>query len=106
MSWIGCVVKTSWRLASVSTRWRMRWPGGDAGRAFDVVVEPVDGNAKFFRIEAEQALLAKMRVDQRPQVRDRGIGRIQGDGAGARRLAASRATPTASSTSSPRIASR
>ena len=26
ISWIGWVVKTSWRLASVSTRWRIRWP--------------------------------------------------------------------------------
>src|SRR5262249_14083732 len=26
ISWMGSVVKTSWRLASVSTRWRSRWP--------------------------------------------------------------------------------
>src|SRR3984957_15973351 len=38
--------------------------GGDAGRAFDVVVEPVDGHTEFFRIELELALDPEILVDQ------------------------------------------
>ena len=75
--------------------------------AFDVIVEPVDRHAEFFGVEAEQALVAEKLVDQRAQLRDGGIGGLQGDASPVRaRLAASRATPTAISTSSPRIASR
>ena len=80
--------------------------GGDAGRALDVVVEPIDRHAELFGIEAKQSLLAEKLVDQRAQLRNRGVGRMQGDAAGAGVAAASRATPTAMSTRSPRIASR
>ena len=42
--------------------------GGDAGRALDVIVEPIDRHAEFFGIEAELMLAAEKFVDQRPQV--------------------------------------
>ena len=58
--------------------------GGDAGCAFDVIVEPVDGHAKLLGIEAELMLAAEILVDQRAQLRDRRVGRLQCDGAGAR----------------------
>ena len=58
--------------------------GGDAGCAFDVIVEPVDGHAELLGIEAELMLAAEILVDQRAQLRDRRVGRLQGDAAGAR----------------------
>ena len=46
---------------------------GDAGRAFDVVVEPVDGHAELFGIKIELALDAEILVDQGAQLRHRGV---------------------------------
>ena len=48
--------------------------GGDAGRAFDVVVEPVDGHAELFGVEIELALGEEILVDQGAQLRHRGVG--------------------------------
>ncbi len=48
--------------------------GGDAGRAFDVVVEAVDGHAELFGIEFELALDAKILIDQSAQLRHEGVG--------------------------------
>jgi hypothetical protein len=55
--------------------------GGDAGRALDVIVEPIDRHAELFGLEAELMLAAEKFVDQRPKLRDGGISRLQGDAA-------------------------
>ena len=57
--------------------------GGHAGRAFDVIVEPINGHAELLRVKSELVLAAKEFVDQRPQRRDGGIGRLQSHAAGA-----------------------
>ena len=80
---------------------------GDAGCALDVVVEPIDGHAEFFGVEGKQMFLAEELLDQRPQLRDGGVGRMQSDGPAAR---AARGKPRHADgkqdTRSPRIASR
>ena len=81
---MGCVVKTSWRFASVNTRWRIEMTGSDTGRALDVIVEPIDGHAKFLCIKSELMLAAKEFVNERPQLHDRCIGRLQRDRAASR----------------------
>ena len=48
--------------------------GGDAGRAFDVVVEAVDGHAELFGIKIELTLGAEILVHQSAQLRHRGVG--------------------------------
>src|ERR1700733_5579586 len=58
--------------------------GSHACRSFDVVVEPINGHAEFLRIKSELVLAVKELVDQRAQLRDRGVGRLQSDGAASR----------------------
>ena len=74
--------------------------GGDAGCALDVIVEPIDRHAEFLGVEAELMLAVEEFVDQRAQLRDGGVGGLQGD------AAARRATPTAISDNKPRMATR
>jgi len=45
----------------------------------DVIVEPIDRHAELLGVEAEQPFLAEEFVDQRAQLRDGGVGRLQGD---------------------------
>ena len=58
--------------------------GGDAGRALDVVVEPVRRHGELVGIEVEMALLAEILLDQLAQRVDRRVGRRERDAAGAR----------------------
>ena len=58
--------------------------GGDAGCPFDVIVEAVHRHAEPAGVEAELMLAAEKLVDQRAQLRNGGIGRPQGNRAGAR----------------------
>ena len=58
-------------------------PGGDAADALDVIVEPVRRHRELFRIEADQALLAEVLVDQTAQRFDGRIRRGERHRAGA-----------------------
>jgi hypothetical protein len=58
--------------------------GSYAGCPFDVIVESINGHAEFLRIKSELVLAAKELVDQRPQLRDGSIGRLQSNRAASR----------------------
>ena len=58
--------------------------GGDAGRAFDVIVEPVRRHGELVRVEAQQALLAELLFHQCAQAFHGRISRCERHASGAR----------------------